>query len=177
MRVESPFQGEASLAIDKEQSIVITAGKTVVTVKKDGSLEVAGEEDLKRGDARLRRFDPRGTLLRLDLDNKIWLAWGLPAELPSLMHPGDVLVAEPPVQTAARLADVERLHLGGLLWPEATGRLARTAYATREGLGRGQVILFAGDPGFRNWTLGTRRLLLNAIFYGPGLGTRWSNPW
>ena len=81
------------------------------------------------------------------------------------------------VQSAARFAEVERLHLGGLLWPEAAGRLARTAYATREGLGRGQVILFSGDPGFRNWTLGTRRLLLNAIFYGPGLGTRWSNPW
>ena len=39
------------------------------------------------------------------------------------------------------------------------------------------VILFADDPGFRGWTLGTRRLLVNAILYGPGLGTRWSNPW
>jgi hypothetical protein len=138
---------------------------------------VAGEEELQQGDARLRRFSPRGAFLRIDLDNKIWLAWGLPEELPALVGPQDALVAEPPVQTAARFAEVERLHLGGLLWPEAAGRLARTAYATREGLGRGQVILFSGDPCFRNWTLGTRRLLLNAIFYGPGLGTRWSNPW
>jgi len=137
----------------------------------------ANEDDLKWADRRLRRFDPRGTFLRIDIDNKIWLAWGLPPELPALIGGGDALVAEPPVQTAARFAEVDRLHLGGLLWPEAAGRLARTAYATREGLGRGQVILFVSDPGFRGWTLGTRRLLLNAIFYGPGLGTRWSNPW
>ena len=47
------------------------------------------------------------------------------------------------------------MHLGGLLWPEAAGRLAHTAYATREGEGRGQVILFADDPGFRRWTQGS----------------------
>ena len=46
-RVESPLQGETSLAIDKEESIVITAGQTVVTIKKDGSLEATGEEDIK----------------------------------------------------------------------------------------------------------------------------------
>jgi hypothetical protein len=137
----------------------------------------ASEDDLERGDARLRLFSPRGAFLRVDIDNKIWLAWGLPSELPALVSGGLALVAEPPVQTPARFAEVERLHLGGLLWPEAAGRLARTAYVTREAVGRGQVILFVGDPGFRGWTLGTRRLLLNAILYGPGLGSRWSNPW
>jgi hypothetical protein len=81
------------------------------------------------------------------------------------------------VRVAARFADLERLHLGGLLWPEAAARLARTAYATRESLGRGQVILFSGDPVYRGWLPDTRRLLLNAILYGPGLGTRWSRPW
>jgi hypothetical protein len=39
------------------------------------------------------------------------------------------------------------------------------------------VILFLNEPEFRGWTLGSRRLLLHAILYGPGLGTRWSNPW
>jgi hypothetical protein len=69
------------------------------------------------------------------------------------------------------------MHLGGLLWPEAAGRLALTAYATRESVGRGQVVLFLSEPEFRGWTLGTRRMLVNALLYGPGLGTRWSNPW
>jgi len=136
------------------------------------------KEDLERADRRLRSFSPRGAFLRVELDHEAWLAWGVkPDELPALVRARDALVATPPVQVAARFAEVERLHLGGLLWPEAAGRLAHTAYVTREGVGRGQVILFLDEPGFRDWTLGTRRLLLNAVLYGPGLGTRWSAPW
>jgi hypothetical protein len=135
-------------------------------------------EDLERADGRLRRFSPRGAFLRVELDHEVWLNWGVQDnELPALARASDAFVAAPPVQVAARFAEVDRLHLGGLLWPEAAGRLAHTAYATREGVGRGQVILFASDPGFRDWTLGTRRLMLNAVLYGPGLGTRWSTPW
>jgi hypothetical protein len=135
------------------------------------------QADLERADARLRLFAPTGTFLRIELDADVWLSWGLPAELPAYTNASDALVAEPPVQVAARYADLERVHLAGLLWPEAAGRLAHTAYATRESRGRGQVILFASEPAFRGWTLGTQRLLVNAILYGPGLGTSWSAPW
>jgi len=134
-------------------------------------------EDLSAADARLRRFAPQGVYLRLELDPQVWLTWGMPEEIPALIRARDTLVAEPPVQVPARFAKLEQLHLGGLLWPEAAGRLAHTAYATREGAGRGQVILFLNEPEFRGWTLSTRRLLLNAVLYGPGLGTRWSAPW
>lgn len=63
------------------------------------------------------------------------------------------------------------LRMSGLLWPEASHRLANAAYVTRESLGRGQIILFATSPAFRAASLGTMRILLNAIVYGPGLGT------
>jgi hypothetical protein len=63
------------------------------------------------------------------------------------------------------------LRMSGLLWPEATHRLAHGAFLTRERVGRGQVILFAAPPAFRASTRGTSRLLLNAIVYGPGCGT------
>ena len=63
------------------------------------------------------------------------------------------------------------LRMSGLLWPEAAQRLAHAAYLTRESVGRGQVILFAAPPIFRGATLGTERLLMNALVYGPGLGT------
>lgn len=134
-------------------------------------------EDLDRADARLRSFSPRGAFVRVELDPEHWLTWGLDPDLPVLARARDTLVARPPVQVAARFAAVEQLHLGGLLWPEAAGRMAHTAYATREGLGRGQVILFLHSPEFRGWTLGTRRLLLNAMLLGPGAGTKWSTPW
>jgi len=64
-----------------------------------------------------------------------------------------------------------RLRMSGLLWPEAGARIASSAYLVRERVGQGQVILFAGEPTFRGATLGTRRLLLNAVVYGPGMGT------
>jgi hypothetical protein len=63
-----------------------------------------------------------------------------------------------------------RLRMSGLLWPEAAHRLANAAYVTREKLGKGQIILFAEEPAFRAATLGTARLLSNALIYGPGLG-------
>jgi hypothetical protein len=46
-RMEAPYQGETSIAIDKEESVVISAGKTLVTLKKDGCIEISGKEDLK----------------------------------------------------------------------------------------------------------------------------------
>ncbi|MBL0922777.1 MAG: hypothetical protein IBJ10_11710 [Phycisphaerales bacterium] len=63
-----------------------------------------------------------------------------------------------------------RVRLSGLLWPEAAARLANSAYLTREGLGNGQVILFAGSPTYRGAAIGSTRLFLNAVVYGPGCG-------
>jgi hypothetical protein len=64
-----------------------------------------------------------------------------------------------------------RLRMSGLLWPEAGQRIANSAYLTHESKGHGQIILFAAQPVFRGATLGTNRLLLNAMVYGPGIGT------
>jgi hypothetical protein len=135
------------------------------------------EETIERADRRLRRFSTGGTIVRADLDAEHWLTWGAGDAVDVLLRTGEALVAEPPVEVAARFADVERLHLGGLLWPEKAGRLALTASATREPVGRGQVILFADEPNLRGWTLDTRRLLANALVLGPGLGTSWAKPW
>ncbi|TQV87540.1 M14 family zinc carboxypeptidase [Aliikangiella coralliicola] len=65
-----------------------------------------------------------------------------------------------------------KLRMSGLLWPEASQRMANSAYLTRERKGNGQIILFASQPVFRGSTLATNRLLLNALVYGPGLGTK-----
>ncbi len=59
-RIEAPFEGSTSIAIDKEESIVLTTGKTVVTVKKDDTVEIAGETDLLvdiKGNAEIKCTD------------------------------------------------------------------------------------------------------------------------
>jgi hypothetical protein len=148
--------------------------KSVATSSGEKTDPVAVE----RADERLRRFAPKGAFLRAELDPEHWLCFGVGSLLDVMYDDTDeAMVAEPPVQVAARFADPDTLHLGGLVWPEGAGRLARTAWATREPVGRGQVILFLTHPYYRAWTLGTRRMLVNALLYGPGLGTRWSAPW
>lgn len=63
-----------------------------------------------------------------------------------------------------------RLRMSGLLWPEAAERIANSAYVTREGVGSGQVILFAANPTFRGAAKGTARVFANAVVLGPGMG-------
>ncbi len=135
------------------------------------------EADLRRADARLRSFMPQGALLRVELDPEFWLDYGLGDDATVWFGSDDSIVAAPPVRTAARFGDIDHLHRGGLLWPEAAARLAQTAYAVREGVGRGQVILFADHPVYRRWMKESERLFVNAVLLGPGLGTRWSTPW
>jgi hypothetical protein len=135
------------------------------------------EDDVAAVDARLRSFSPQGTLVRVDLAKRHWMSWGLPEQIAVLLSASDTLVAGSDVDVVARFSDPERLHLGGLLWPEAAGRLAHTGYATRERKGDGQVILFIDNPTYRAWTLETQRIFLNALLYGPGLGTSWPVPW
>jgi phage baseplate assembly protein gpV len=45
--LQVPFEGETSLKIDAEQSVIVTTGKNVVTIRKDGDIEIAGEGNLK----------------------------------------------------------------------------------------------------------------------------------
>ncbi len=135
------------------------------------------EDDLAKADRRLRSFAPQGSLLRVELAPRHWMSYGLPEEITVLFGTSSTLVADGGVDVVARFPEPDRLHLGGLLWPEAAGRLAHTAFATRERRGEGQVILFIDHPTFRAWPLDTQRMFLNAILYGPGLGTSWPVPW
>jgi hypothetical protein len=153
------------------------AMKDWVTPVLPPGVQAPDEEHLKAADARLRRFMPQGALLRAELDEEFWLNYGLPGEITVWFGADDSIIGRHPVRVAARFAGLDRLHLGGLLWPEGAARLAGTAYATREGRGRGQVILFADHPAYRRWMTETERMLVNAILLGPGLGTRWSAPW
>ncbi|MCP3963707.1 MAG: peptidase [bacterium] len=154
-------------------------------------LERPSKEELDRRDAWDRMFMPAGAFIAARVDAEHWLTYGVGDELPVLAGGGRVLMAKHPVATPVRLGVLEpredaearrvgwstvpaghdlRLRMSGLLWPEAAGRMASSAAVTREGVGHGQVILFANSPTFRASTRGTARLLLNAIVYGPGLG-------
>jgi hypothetical protein len=149
-----------------------TEGAAVKAEKPGGDLKVLEEQD-RRG----RLFGPQGAILRANLDGEHWLTAGLADSLPVMVATGNVFLSKQPVETVARLASAPKLRLSGLLWPEARDRWANSAYLTREARGRGQLILFAGEPQFRGRFLGSMRLLENAILLGPGFGTKQAAPW
>lgn len=136
----------------------------------DKSAAPASKQALEAEDAWMRRFEPRGVMLRGLVDQDSWLTLGYPDEIPVYFEGDHALMARSPVSTAIRLARGDTLRLSGLLWPEARARLATTAYVTTESVGAGQVILFAAPPSYRAHYIGTARLFANAIVYGPSLG-------
>jgi hypothetical protein len=143
---------------------------------REEASELEGDE-LKRWDEWASRFMPQGAFVRCELDPDQFLAYGLGERLPVMFAGSACFMSKRPVQTAARMSSADTLRLSGLLWPEARLRIADTAYATRESLGNGQVILFAGDPFFRGFMEGTGRMLQNAIILGTGLGASAPVPW
>lgn len=120
---------------------------------------------------------PRGVILRADLDQEHWLTSGMDDKVPVFLYTDLAFMSKQPVETAARLTDPDSLRLSGLLWPEACKRWAKTAFLTRESMGKGQIVLFAFQPDFRGYFHGSEKLLINAILFGPGLGTFLPAPW
>lgn len=161
--------------------------------KEDSGGDDPDETALRLQDEWQALFMPQGAVLAARADDKDWLTLGARPRLPILVRRVPVLMAAGPVAAPIRYGVYDendeasdepqrlgwaflpaghelRIRMSGLLWPEAAHRLANAAWATRESLGRGQILLFGSSPVFRGATLGTARVLTNAILYGPGLG-------
>jgi hypothetical protein len=108
-------------------------------------------------------------IARGTLDRRHWLTFGYDRDQLSVPVNGDVFLSpsrkgDNPVVFAGR-----DLVLAGFTWPDNTERLLQgSAWAAVENVGRGKVILFAGDPLFRAYWRGTAGLFNNALLFGPG---------
>ena len=157
-----------------------------------GSSPLSAEE-LKRRDTWQSRFMPSGAMVAGRVDPLHWMSFGTGNMLPLLYSEQPAFMTKDRQQSIVRVGIHEpdptaeqaetinwsttprgkalRVRMSGLLWPEAASRIANSAYVTRERIGKGQVILFSGQPNFRGSTRGVGRVWLNALIYGPGLGT------
>jgi hypothetical protein len=152
-------------------SVMLWSGRAVADSARAGRTPSAAEKEMAMLDERGRLFMPRGAMMRVNLDEEHWLTFGAGKSLAASMFVSAAFLARDPVRTAGRFAGPAELRVAGLLWPEARDRWARTAYLTREGKGRGQIILFAGEASYRASFPATERLLINAMLLGPGFGT------
>ena len=150
------------------------------------------DEELIRRDNWQSKFMPSGAFVAGRVDNTHWLSFGTPDILPVLYSKQPVLMTSNRAEAVVRIGSIEpnngseikqlnwstipadhdiKVRMSGLVWPEASEKIANSAYLTREQIGNGQLILFSGQPNFRGSTRGTSRLWLNAVVYGAGLGT------
>ncbi|MDA9614515.1 M14 family metallopeptidase [Pseudomonadota bacterium] len=155
--------------------------------------ERLSQEELEFRDEWQSIFMPSGAMVAGRVDNKHWLSFGAPDVLPILYGNYPVLMTGSNAEAVIRIGSYEdnnevqdyrtinwssippgkdlNIRMSGLVWPEAAQRIANSAYLTRERVGKGQIILFSGEPNFRGSARGTNRLWLNAVVYGAGLGT------
>lgn len=162
---------------DKVDSVAVWEGMQKPEKKSEKEAQKQDVKVLTERDKRQRLYQPRGAILRVDLDDEHWLNFGLRQHVPAIVYSSYAFMSMKPVQTPGRFSNGAQLRLSGLLWPEARERWADTAYAIREAHGKGQIILFAGEPNFRSYFYGTTRMLLNSMLLGPGMGTQQVVAW
>ena len=148
---------------------------------------------LKKRDNWQSLFMPSGSFVSGRINKDHWLTFGSIDTLPLLYSNLPVLMADSSSNAVVRVGEIVNtsdydnyrslnwsdipagkdinVRMSGLVWPEASNRIANSAYLTQERYGKGQIILFSGEPNFRGSALGTNRIWLNAIVYGSGLGT------
>jgi hypothetical protein len=177
----------ASLALSKDafspviDSLSLWENRAPKPPQKDAKAEKEEKpsddfEARKREDEVARKLSPRGAIVAVDLDEENWLNFGCGPTIPALLNTNRTFVTKS-VQVAARLAPADRIRLSGLFWEEARARWAESVYASRDAVGKGQVIVFVSTPNFRGYFYGAERLLLNALLLGPGCGTQPRVDW
>jgi hypothetical protein len=106
-----------------------------------------------------------GTVLRVSLDNTHPLGFGLPEQMAVLDRTAPILELTAKGENPAYFVK-DNMKLSGFISPENEKKLSLTAYALRERVGSGHVVLFADNPTFRGHWDATARMLVNAIFFG-----------
>ncbi|MEE9167850.1 MAG: M14 metallopeptidase family protein [Candidatus Neomarinimicrobiota bacterium] len=157
-------------------SLAVWEGK-MPEEKEKASPTVPDRSEVERRDELARKLSPQGVIMKVELDEEHWLGFGCGNEVPVTVNTSFAYLAKGSVEVAGRLADRDLVRLSGLLWPEARERWSETVWASREGMGKGQMILFATQPNFRAYFHGSERMLLNALLLGPGFGSRPTVEW
>ena len=150
------------------------------------------KEQLEMRDKWQSTLMPSGAIVSARADSENWLTFGAEDVVPVLYGNYPILMTGGNSSAVLRIGELIpnedsktktinwsqipsgydlNVRMSGLVWPEASQRIANSAYLTREKIGKGQIILFSGEPNFRGSARGTNRLWLNAVIYGSGLGT------
>ncbi len=107
-----------------------------------------------------------GAIARGRIDRSHWLAWGYSRDTLPVMVPGRLL---PPTNGGANVVVFTGKDpvISGFTWPDNTELfLPGSVWATVDGVGRGTVVSFAGNPLFRAFWRGPAMMFTNAVLFG-----------
>ena len=120
-------------------------------------------QPLREQSERRREQNVPGTMLRVRLDPDHRLAFGSPEHMVVLMNSAGAFLRS---GAGRRLGIFDAgSHLSGFISSENEEKLEGQAYLAEVPLGRGHVILFAGDPNFRGFVRGQVGPFLNAVYF------------
>lgn len=123
-------------------------------------LDYASQEDVE-GSKRIN-----GAIFLADLDITHPIAFGVTSRKLFINKNGSTLLLPSENKYATVAAYTTKPFVNGYSSKVNIAKVANTAAIIASGSGSGEVILFADDPTYRGYWLGTGRLFLNAIFFG-----------
>jgi len=108
--------------------------------------------------------------VRVSVDRSHWLGFGYGETTTVIVDSNRIFTPLRLDQgiNVARYLPEDRLYSSGLIWDDAKKQLPNKAYLMYVPIGRGHVVAFAEDPGYRAFLEGLNLMILNAIFLGPG---------
>ena len=114
-------------------------------------------------------FTP-GAIVRVSVDRSHWLGFGYGETTTVIVDSNRIFTPLRLDQgiNVARYLPEDRLYSSGLIWDDAKKQLPNKAYLMYVPIGRGHVVAFAEDPGYRAFLEGLNLMIVNAIFFGPG---------
>lgn len=112
-----------------------------------------------------------GAIFEADIDISHPIAFGLNSRKLFINKNGPTLLL-PSTNKYATVAQYTKApFINGYSSKNNISRVANSAAIILSPSGSGEVVLFADDPTYRSYWLGTNRLFLNAIFFAPLLGS------
>ena len=150
--------------------IAIEGASAWVTQEESRLSRFRAKRDTARGAAAPLPSSVPGAIARVSADTLSPLLAGVrDLEFPVLVS-GDRAFTAPrdvrPGEIVAQFAPENRLRVSGYFWPESPARFAGSPYLWTEAVGRGRVIVFNGDPNFRDMWRGLLPLFGNAVLLG-----------
>lgn len=144
----------------------VRQGGTLITIKGGTAYASASGGGLTSAQSVGTTDQTPGAIVRVEVNGSSPLTIGYPDSFHVLSRNTRLFAAGENSRAVLSYADGSNLKVAGYLLPDDAERIAASDYLITETVGRGRVIMFAGDPNLRNQWTHLHQLLFNAILFG-----------